>query len=58
MSELISRLVILLRDNDERVRLSAYNALEELGEKAATRKVINRLVISLGDSDNNVRESA
>ena len=57
-SEVISRLIVSLRDTDGRVRKSAYEALGSLGEKAATSEVIDALVISLRDSDSVVRESA
>ena len=57
-SEVISRLVSALGDENSNVRASACVALGEMGEKAATSEVISKLVSALGDENSNVRESA
>ncbi|CAF1045848.1 unnamed protein product [Didymodactylos carnosus] len=56
--KLIFLLLAALGDKNDDVRNSVCEALEEMGEKAATNEVIDRLVYALGDEEWCVRNRA
>ena len=56
--ELISSVISMLDDQNEKVRSSACSALGKIGEKAATNEVISELVSALEDQNEWVRRSA
>ena len=56
--QLISRLIMSIRDTHWSLRSSVCEALGRLGQKIATSELISALIVSLGDSEWNVRWSA
>ncbi|CAF3157624.1 unnamed protein product [Rotaria sp. Silwood2] len=56
-SQLIHLLLIHLGDEQWHIRQRACEALEKMGENAATDEVMNRLVTALGDESHHVRMS-
>jgi hypothetical protein len=55
--QLIPLYLLALKDENERVRAMACEALGKMGEKAETDEVINRLSLLLGDTDDFIRSS-
>ena len=54
-NEVINRLLLLLGDTNDRVRSSACNALEKMGEKAAISKVVGVLSDARWDDEFGMR---